>query len=326
MSNSYFMSIVVHLGLVAVAFFVAVPVLEKPADKEITVEIIEIEKAVSKIDAGSSVKIESSPLKAESIKEAKLDKEIQAIKSRVVKSQPVKAGIPETLDDIQATDLDYDAVQIAQTGSLNEKDFDSEFSKIDSKNNEALKKQNTAFDQDLKSASDETENELSNIENENKRNAQVMNESLVATRNQNAALLNRIKAGEAAVAANNARLAGLAKAAADKASALGKVRSLENLKQLNGNPKPQYSIEERFRKEQGTVVFQAFVTNQGLLKDFKLVQSTGYKNLDGKTLAALKRWKFYPGQEGWVEIPQTWNIKGEAEEMPATLRRKISQR
>jgi TonB family protein len=153
-----------------------------------------------------------------------------------------------------------------------------------------------------------------------------MANALNATRTKNAAILAQIKQGEALEAARNARLAGLAKAAAEKAAALGRVRALENLRQLNGNPKPQYSMEERFRKEQGTIIVQAFVTAQGSLKDFKLVQSTGYKNLDAKTLAALRKWRFYPGQEGWVEIPQTWNIKGEAEEMPATLRRKISQR
>ncbi len=104
------------------------------------------------------------------------------------------------------------------------------------------------------------------------------------------------------------------------------VRSIDQLKQVPGNPKPNYAVEERLRREQGKVVFQAYVTPQGQLTNFRLVSSTGYKNLDGKTLSALKKWKFYPGQQGWVEIPQVWTLKGETEQMPALLRRQVSQR
>lgn len=353
MSNSYFMSVVLHVGLFVAALLVTPPLLEKLEDKEITVEIIETPPVVSAIDAGAPVKVEAAPLKASSIAEAKLDEEIKAPKSKPVKApskksvqtatlrtpkvaavasrgkstpQPTRAGVPETLEDIQAPDLDFEGVDVARVGSLNENELDNEFQKVDAKSEASLSAQKAEMDNDLKSVTAEADQEFSNLENENKQSAQVMSESLNATRTKNAAILAKIKAGEAAEAARNARLAGLAKAAADKAAAAGRVRALENLRQLNGNPKPQYSMDERFRKEQGTVVFQAFVTNQGSLKDFKLVRSTGFKNLDGKTLAALKKWRFYPGQEGWVEIPQTWNIKGEAEEMPATLRRKISQR
>ena len=95
---------------------------------------------------------------------------------------------------------------------------------------------------------------------------------------------------------------------------------------MPGNPKPSYSMEERLNRQQGRVIFQAYVTREGALTGFRLLSSTGYKNLDGKTLGALKKWRFYPGQQGWVEIPQTWSIKGDVEQMPATLRRKQSFR
>lgn len=36
------------------------------------------------------------------------------------------------------------------------------------------------------------------------------------------------------------------------------------------------------------MVYHAFVTSDGALKDFKLIQSTGHRNLDEKTLAALR--------------------------------------
>lgn len=92
------------------------------------------------------------------------------------------------------------------------------------------------------------------------------------------------------------------------------VRSLDQLKQMPRNPLPQYSADERFYGHQGTVVFQAYITHAGKPTQFKLVRSSGHQNLDSKTLAALQNWKFYPGQEGWVELPFNWSLSGEAQE------------
>lgn len=104
-------------------------------------------------------------------------------------------------------------------------------------------------------------------------------------------------------------------------SPVGQVRVLEDLRQMPGNPKPQYDSEERLNGQQGSVKFLAYITKDGRTSDFRLLQSTGYRNLDGKTLAALKKWRFYPGQEGWVEIPIQWNLKGGVSEKPTLLRR-----
>ena len=68
-------------------------------------------------------------------------------------------------------------------------------------------------------------------------------------------------------------------------------------------------------------MFYAYVNKDGSLSQFKLGKSTGYRNLDGKTLAALKKWKFYPGQEGWVEMPFKWALSGEAMEAGGQLRK-----
>jgi TonB family protein len=104
------------------------------------------------------------------------------------------------------------------------------------------------------------------------------------------------------------------------------VRSLDQLRQMPGNPRPQYELEERLKGHQGAVIFRAYVTTEGQLQEFKLVQSSGHRNLDGKTLKALKQWRFFPGQAGWVELPFDWNLKGGPQEMPAFLRRKVGQR
>lgn len=95
------------------------------------------------------------------------------------------------------------------------------------------------------------------------------------------------------------------------------IRNLEQLRQMPGNPKPTYNDNERIAKQQGNVVFLAYITREGYPTQFRQERSTGYANLDGKTLDALKKWRFYPGQEGWVEIPFSWDLKGGANETRA---------
>lgn len=105
----------------------------------------------------------------------------------------------------------------------------------------------------------------------------------------------------------------------------GELRSLAQLKQKPGNPRPSYDPKERLEGHNGAVIFKAFVTQDGNLQDFRMIQSSGYKNLDFKTLKALKQWKFFPGQEGWVELPFQWDLKGGPQEMPTLLRRRVGQ-
>lgn len=100
----------------------------------------------------------------------------------------------------------------------------------------------------------------------------------------------------------------------------GGVRTLGQLRQKPGNRSPQYDAKERLARQEGDVVFYAYVNTDGSLSDFKMAQSTGFTNLDDKTLAALKKWKFYPGQEGWVEMPFKWSLRGEAQQAGGLLR------
>lgn len=417
MSKSYFMSIIVHLGLFTAALLVTPPLIEKLDEKEIVVEIMDAAPAPemkasaiamapaapaaaeNKADdvvpvPAEEIAPEIAPAKAVAKKEAQVEEEIKVpaqkakpvVKAKLTHVAPVvkksapaikstakakvqiasRAPVPETLDDIESSDLDYDAVEMAPAAALSDGDLDSEFAKIDKKTEAQMKAQQSAMDNEAQSIEQETNEALAGIESENKEKQKAMSDALEATRSKNAALLAEMRAGEEAAAQAKAKAAARAaeiaaanaareKAAADRAAQLGaarsaqvgaarqaqargegtgsgnlasgqgQVRSIENLKQRDGNPKPQYSLEERFRKETGTVIYHAFVTSEGKLEQFKLVQSTGYKNLDGKTLAALKKWRFYPGQQGWVEIPQTWNLKGDVQEMPATLRRSLTK-
>ncbi|MNL24907.1 Gram-negative bacterial tonB protein [compost metagenome] len=76
----------------------------------------------------------------------------------------------------------------------------------------------------------------------------------------------------------------------------------------------------------GDVGFLAYITKEGHPTQFRMIKSTGFQNLDSKTLTALQKWRFYPGQEGWVELPFKWDLKGETQEAGGLLRKKVSSR
>lgn len=102
----------------------------------------------------------------------------------------------------------------------------------------------------------------------------------------------------------------------------GQIRKLEELRQMPGNKKPEYDNEDRLKGLSGTIVMYGFVTKEGSLSSFKMIQSTGHRSLDKKTLVALKKWRFYPGQEGWVELPFKWDLKGGVQQKPTLLKRR----
>lgn len=103
------------------------------------------------------------------------------------------------------------------------------------------------------------------------------------------------------------------------------VRSLSEIRQSPGNKAPKYDVDDRKSGRQGLVVFLAYIKADGSPKEFQLASSSGHRSLDAKTLKALKGWKFQPGQEGWVEIPFQWDLKGGAQEAPSNLRRQGSR-
>ncbi len=297
MSQSYFISIIIHSVLLMVTLLLS-PVLNEAQKVEpITIEVIDqpVQKysRQKSIDSAPDVKLEpkSKPQSLKTTEKTQAKSAVKITNNNVAKSSSKGNPIPDSIDDIESSDLDYESVLVKNQGQLNGNEFDDEFKKIDQTH--AQKLQNSV--QNLNEEANDLKNDL----------------------DQQIGKTKSALASEAAALNRGAKSIG---------SAQGQIRSIENLRQIQGNPKPKYSTEERFQKNQGTVVFQAYVTDEGRLKDFKLIRSTGFKNLDGKTLAALKKWKFYPGQKGWVEIPQNWSLKGNSEEMPMLLRRSISQR
>ena len=383
-TTKYFgMSMIVHTLLIIGSFYVTVPLLENLKKEPITIEIISAvpeppKPIVKSLEAPKGEKVaatrgavrQNSPLpaapmdselddviKAPVAKSPKSKSTIAKLKTHtslgkapvpIAKSVPSRAGVPETIEDIQAPNLDFDGVLAAQQGKLGDDAFEKEFKNIDRSNAAAVNAQKAELDNEAKLISDEQDEALKSVEEDNRAQARAMDEALKTTRTKNAAAFAQVKAAEQAAAEKAAKQAAL-QAQRERATAEGSgkassgrgsgntgedqarggviagspngVRSLEHLRQIPGNPKPQYSVDERLRREQGLVAFHAYISKAGQPSQFRITLSTGYRNLDGKTLAALRKWKFYPGQEGWVEIPFKWDIKGGVQEMPTLLRR-----
>ena len=267
-------------------------------------------------------------------------------------------ALPDNVNDIQEPQLSESAAAAINPNEINDdEDLKKDFAKVD----HHQKKQVLALAKDLedqnKEALSETEKVADQLAQQNEmegekiaafnatqraRDAQAIaaaesSERAAAAKAQQEAKEARAaqaaQASAAAAAAASAAQAaaqekaqkesagnGLGSEGAAKGSPTG-IRDAQDLRQRPGNPIPQYEQNERLLGHQGKVVFLAYITPEGVPTQFKLSESTGFKNLDGKTLKSLKQWRFYPGQEGWVEMAFNWNLKGGAQEMPALLKR-----
>lgn len=244
--------------------------------------------------------------------------------------------IPDTIDDIQAPELNHELANEVENSSaaLNPFSVKEVSQALDSES------ENLSPDEDQKLASlsndlqSETDTQLSELNNKSTQVASENNISdAVATRlDQLKAQKSKLKSGMNGAAKNSNQI-GSPKGSnegTDEGTETGtqvgidknSIRKLEDLRQKPGNPIPQYSIEERMNGLSGNIVFNAYVTKEGNLTLFNLVNSTGHRSLDRKTLLALKDWKFYPGQEGWVELTFKWDLKGGVQQKPTLLRRK----
>lgn len=215
---------------------------------------------------------------------------------------PVVLPILETaeLDEAQAQE------ESAGTAELKDDDVAEDFNKVD----EEQFAKTAAVQNELQA---DMEKELSE---KNEKLAAIQKQTEAESAQLAAANAEKRAEERAALAASQA-----AEAQAGGGSGQGEIRALEDLKQISGNRRPMYDAEDRLKNRQGEVAFLAYVSKQGAISQFKLLKSSGHRELDIKTLKAIRDWKFYPGQEGWVEIPFKWDLKGGPQEMPATLRR-----
>ncbi|QDK47176.1 hypothetical protein DOM22_19400 [Bdellovibrio sp. ZAP7] len=273
------------------------------------------------------------------------------------------AAVPMSIDDINSPELDEGEIANQKSEAKLGEDFNQDFDEIDSKHASKLAAEESQMNAMAEALSADQERSLKSVEDQNQADSAALAESQKNLRHKNAkavasALASEKAAAEAAArekaaqraaaiaAANAAQGAdgaggdgpgkgekqgagagnnGLEKSGQEVAGAAEGVRSLDQLKQMPGNPRPQYSEEERLKGNQGRVSFEAYITKDGTPVNFRMKQSTGFRNLDAKTLAALKKWRFYPGQEGWVEIPFSWDLKGGVQEVKGRLRTSVGQ-
>ncbi|MGE5085740.1 MAG: energy transducer TonB [Bacillota bacterium] len=312
----------------------------------VEVKAPEIEKAIVSKPATTHKAAAAKPVKA-------------AVAARSVAPKTTVKAVPLTIDDINSPELEPGELATTKVSSDLNEDYNEDFEKIDNSHRRALEDEQSKMNAMADALNAEQDEALKEVSAENEEASAKLAAEQQALRKKNA------KAIAAALASERAAAAAAAKAQAEqeasaKAARNGNglggegngsgqangagagnngvnqssnriagssegVRSLDQLRQMPGNPRPQYDRDERLRGDQGKVSFVAYITKEGIPVRFRKIQSTGYANLDTKTLKVLKQWRFYPGQEGWVEIPFRWDLKGGAQQDGGRLRTAVSQ-
>ncbi|MBL7544733.1 MAG: TonB family protein [Bdellovibrionaceae bacterium] len=347
----FVLSVVTHIMILVYAITLAVEKMQKP-------EIIEVSYVSNSALPPSSPGYTSAeePMPTSPAPESKLDvlptetttkKRAKTPPPPIAKAKKssgtlVAAEPLATVSDIAIPNLTEVSEEPAP--HLSTKEFESDFDKIDDTDNEkiAAAVQNDAklleeSISDLEQTSTAINNEESSFDN-------IAASRLEKLKNQKEQLRRQAQQAESTATATAGSSQGSSEAARNKSFGTGSdeltkstsgsvpggvgsdsegvVRRLEDLRQKPGNPRPNYDVTDRMNGLSGTIIFNAYVTKEGNLTLFRLIQSTGHRNLDRKTLAALKNWRFYPGQEGWVELPFKWDLKGGVQQKPTLLKRR----
>ncbi len=100
----------------------------------------------------------------------------------------------------------------------------------------------------------------------------------------------------------------------EKAGGLKKgIRTYKQLRQIEGNPLPVYPKEALKKKWEGRVDLFYYVNPAGFVEKIQLQRSSGHSVLDNSALRALSRYRYHPGQEGWVRHPVEFLLDMEKE-------------
>jgi protein TonB len=70
--------------------------------------------------------------------------------------------------------------------------------------------------------------------------------------------------------------------------------SVGTARQAIYSPKPHYPLASRQLKEQGLVIARLCVSEQGLVQEVGITQSSGFQGLDRSAIKALAQWRFEP--------------------------------
>lgn len=77
-------------------------------------------------------------------------------------------------------------------------------------------------------------------------------------------------------------------------------RVFDQLKQLPGNPLPEYPKEALEQKWEGAVEVLYYVSTGGFVEQIQVSHSSGHITLDNAAIKTLSRYRYELGQEGWV--------------------------
>ena len=98
------------------------------------------------------------------------------------------------------------------------------------------------------------------------------------------------------------------------------IKNADQLKQYPGNVPPEYPLRERIERKEGKVSFLAYVNDLGTIQEVRLKQSSGRSSFDQVAWEAFKKYRFYPGQSGWVEKSFVFSLKGSTKTYGGQLR------
>jgi TonB family protein len=99
------------------------------------------------------------------------------------------------------------------------------------------------------------------------------------------------------------------------------VRDARALIAMPGNPKPIYPLADKIAGRQGTTILLGKVRNDGRVENIALEKSSGSRLMDESAAKAFSRWRYRPGQEGYVRLPVQFELVGDAKVIPAQLKR-----
>ena len=81
------------------------------------------------------------------------------------------------------------------------------------------------------------------------------------------------------------------------------------------SPKPPYPLSAFRAKQEGRVVLELEVLEDGAVGQIRLVQGSAFESLDESALATVKKWRYSPARKGgqivkqWIRVSILFELK-----------------
>ena len=85
-------------------------------------------------------------------------------------------------------------------------------------------------------------------------------------------------------------------------------REVRKQPRLTDKTEPEYTDEARIARQEGTVVLQVAITDDGRARNFRLLRSLGL-GLDEKAVEAVRQWTFNPARKDGKKVTVVANIE-----------------